>query len=236
MNIIIRYNVFIDSSMRVSGTSEYFTINLKRPFVLTTNHSYFKCKIGSAEIPFVFQQVTASNNILSCRIQRGAFDNTFNITIQSGNYNITTLLSALSLGLTNQIFTITAFTPIFNFTYNKASGLVTLGLVGSDGISTLLTINFASNLLLAEMFGFTTNQVMSYSNLNVSTNITSTQNINVNPVSYILIRSDSLTQSQNFESIIQQDVISDIICKIQLTTQPGTKGKKKDQGGAGKTK
>ena len=72
------------------------------------------------------------------------------------------------------------------------------------------------------MFELTTNQILSYSNLNVSTNVTSTQNINVNPVSYILIRSDSLTQSQNFESIIQRDVVSDIICKIQLTTQPGT--------------
>ena len=67
------------------------------------------------------------------------------------------------------------------------------------------------------MMGFTTNQTIGFS---PTLTATSTQSVLVNPISYICLRSDTLIQNQAFESIVEQDVQSDILAKIPIVDLP----------------
>ena len=221
-NIINTYNIFIDSSQRVSGTTSNFTIQLQKPLILTKPSNYFICTVRDAQIPLVQQQINSKNATLSFSITRGS---TFNssITLTYGNYNILNLLNALSTALTSQIqVLIPSFTPAFNFSYNQSYLNITLNITGGDNTATSITLNFSSNSSLGYMLGYTSNATFSYNSSNVSTNSTGTQNINVNPMNSILIRSSNLNQSQNWESLVEKNVVSDILCKIPIVSLPNT--------------
>jgi hypothetical protein len=224
MNVLNRYNVFIDSSQRITGNPNYFTVNLKKPFALTTDHSYFKCKIGSAEIPFCFKQVNSTNNTIYARYQRpnNNIDHSFYFTIANGNYNILTLLTEIKTRLKDFIETNYGVMLTFEFTYDRSTSHASFKISGTDNVETIITLKWSQNLLLGEMVGFVSDAVFYYDGSNNSTSVSSTQSVNVNPVTAIYIRSDTLIQTQNYESLIEKDVISDILCKIQLTTQPNT--------------
>jgi hypothetical protein len=175
--------------------------------------------VGSAEIPFNFKQLNATNNrnVLSVRYVKAAVDNTFSITFPVGNYIITDLLTQLQTSLVELY-------PSLNldFTYNRSTGFCTLQLVGTDSIATTITLNFNSNLYLASMFGFTSTASFGYNASNVSQLATSSQQALVNPNPCIYIRSDALTQSGATESLVEKDVTSDIICKVQIHNLPGS--------------
>jgi len=220
--VINRYNVFIDSSKRRSGDSNYFNILLSRPFVLTSENSYFRMRVGSVEMPFAFQQVNNNNHTLYIRLQRQAIDATFSITFANGNYNILTLLDAFKALLVDYIQTTYGLTFNFNFSYNRNTGQATMYIIGNDNIETILTFKYSLNMTIGKMFGFTADALIAYDGNNTSTVAISTQHVNVNPVSYLLVRSDSLNQAVNYESLVEYDVLSDIICKLQLRATPGS--------------
>jgi hypothetical protein len=222
MNIINTYNIFIDSSQRVSGTTSNFTIQLKKPLTLTKSSNYFICTVRDAQIPFNIQQVNSKNATLAFSITRGTTYNS-SITLTYGNYNILNLLTALSTALTSQISTlISGFSPNLNFSYNQSYLNITLNITGSDNTATSITLNFSTNSSLGYMLGYTSNATFSYNSTNVSTNSTSTQNINVNPMNSILIRSSNLNQSQNWESLVEENVVSDILAKVVINSLPNT--------------
>ena len=218
-NVVNTYNVFISSSQRVSGTSDNFTINMRKPILLTRPNTYFTCKVGSAEIPFNFKQLNTTNsrNILSVTYVKASVNNTFNVTFPAGNYIITDLLVMLET-------LILAVYPSLNltFTYNKTTGFCNFLMTGSDSIATTITLNFNSNIYLGSMFGYTASTTFNYNSSNVSTSSTSTQQALVNPNPCIYIRSDVLTQFGATENLVEKDVTSDIICKVQIHNLPGS--------------
>jgi len=219
MSVINTYNVFISSSQRSSGTSDNFVINMRKPIILTRPNSFFTCTVGSAEIPFNFKQLNSTNNmnVLSVSYSKGVVNNTFNITFPPGNYIITDLLAALQS-------LILAVYPTLNLTcsYNKTTGLCSLLLTGYDNIATSLTLNFNSNRYLGAMFGYSASTTFSYNSSNASTVSTSTQQALVNPNPCIYIRSDVLTQFGATENLVEKDVTSDILAKIQIMNLPGS--------------
>ena len=218
-NVVNTYNVFISSSQRVSGTSDNFTINMRKPILLTRPNTYFTCKVGSAEIPFNFKQLNTTNNrnILSVTYVKASVNNTFNVAFPAGNYIITDLLVMLET-------LILAVYPSLNltFTYNKTTGFCNFLMTGSDSIATTITLNFNSNIYLGSMFGYTASTSFNYNSSNVSTSSTSTQQALVNPNPCIYIRSDVLTQFGATENLVEKDVTSDIICKVQIHNLPGS--------------
>ena len=222
MNIINTYNIFIDSSQRVSGTTEKFTTELRKPLILTKPSNFFTCTIKDAEIPFVIQQINSKNNTLGFSITRASVVTNSSITLQAGNYNIVNLLATLSSAITTKMVSLISFTPKFIFSYNQSYLNATFSITGLDTIATSISLKFGQNLNLAYMFGFTSDATFSYNASKISTNISSTQNVNVNPMSALLIRSSFLNQSQNWESLIEKSVVSDILAKIPIVSLPNT--------------
>jgi hypothetical protein len=222
MNIINTYNIFIDSSQRVSGSTENFTIEMRKPLILTKPSNFFTCTIKDAEIPLVIQQINSKNNKLNFFITRGSAIIPSFITLQAGNYNIVNLLDTLSSSLISKIFSLTSFTPKLAFTYNQSYLNATFSIKGLDTTPTSITLKFSQNLNLGYMLGFTSDATFFYDASKVSTNISSTQNVNVNPMSSLLIRSSFLNQSQNWESLVEKSVVSDILAKVAIVSLPNT--------------
>jgi hypothetical protein len=222
MDIINTYNIFIDSSQRVSGTTDNFNIELRKPLILTKPSNFFTCTIKDAEIPLVAQQINSKNNKLNFYITRGSVITPSFITLQAGNYNIVNLLDTLSSSLISKIFSLTSFTPKLAFTYNQSYLNATFSITGLDTTPTLITLKFSQNLNLGYMLGFTSDATFFYDASKVSTNISSTQNVNVNPMSSLMIRSTCLNQSQNWESLVEKSVVSDVLAKVQIVSLPNT--------------
>jgi hypothetical protein len=219
MSIVNTYNVFISSSQRVSGTSDNFVINMRKPILLTRPNTYFTCKVGSAEIPFNFKQLNATNNrnVLNITYSKDAVISAFSVIFPVGNYIITDLLAQLQT-------LILAVHPSLNlnFTYNRSTGFTSFQILGNDGVQTSIALSFSTNLYLGSMFGFTSTAEFRYDASNVSTTATSTQQALVNPNPCIYIRSDALTQTGATENLVEKDVFSDIICKLQIHNLPGS--------------
>jgi hypothetical protein len=211
---VARYNVFINSSKRLTGTPTYFNVNLKQPLRLRNSKNYWMAKVESVQIPYSFKVVNATNNTLNITTIRGTTNST-TLTVPTGNYTITTLLSTLQSLLTTWFQTTYSYVPTFSFTYNSNTQFVTLAITG-DATPTSIQFFFSGNFI-GLMMGFTTNQTISFS---PSATTTSTQSVLVNPISYLCLRSDTLIQNQAYESIVEQDVQSDILCKIPIVDLP----------------
>jgi hypothetical protein len=170
---------------------------------ITLSASYFTVTIGSAEIPFCFTQVNSNNNVLDISINGVAHTVTFPI----GNYNINSLCEYLK----NAILGIDVGC-ILVYSYNKDQGKV--GLVVPVGKT--LVLGFSNNEALGSMFGFVSDATIT------SVLTTSVRHVNVCPSPCLYIRSENLSLVNSREWLVQSDVNSDILCKIQLTEQPGS--------------
>ena len=95
-------------------------------------------------------------------------------------------------------------------------------MIGNDFTSTTLTLRFGDNIPLGKFFGFISNAVISYDNNNVSTSAVGTQNVNVNQINYLLIRSSTLIQRECYENVVERDVYSDILAKVLVNVTPGS--------------
>ena len=214
MSIVKTHHIYINSENRSSGTISDFIINLKEPIRLMNSNNYFRVKCSKFICPNVINQINSSNNTLQYSITRIGVNQTTNIILSAGNYNILTLLSKLSSKLTASIL-LYGINIKTNFSYEKSSGKATLILTGLDSIQTSITLYFSNNLRLGSFFGFTSNAVFSYSTTLISFGSISQQHVNVNPINHIYLRS-SLPQRESYENIIEPLVYTDIISKIPI--------------------
>lgn len=208
--------------MRTTGTSNDFMISLKQPLMLVNQQNFFRVIVDKAIIPHTIKQINSKNNTLSLTWQRGLVTINTSITLSEGNYNINTLLSELASQIITKIVTMTSITPNLSFTYNKTTGKCTFTMIGNDFTSTTLTLRFGDNIPLGKFFGFISNAVISYDNNNVSTSAVGTQNVNVNQINYLLIRSSTLIQRECYENVVERDVYSDILAKVLVNVTPGS--------------
>ncbi len=208
MNIINKYNLYINSSQRIKGTANSFEISLQKPIVKSNENSKFQFYISSLNYPFSFNQVNNTNNTFTVQLNANP---SVLVTISNGNYNILTLLTEV-INKTN-----IALGGIYAFSssYNKTNGLATL--IYSTNDSNSFTFNFA-NTIIGTMLGFSNNIVLSFGN-----NQTSDKNVNVNPISYFCIRSNTITSSSNdLESLQSSSEKSNILCKIPINVPSGS--------------
>ena len=210
-DIVKIHNLFINSSIRSSGTSNSFTIYLRSPLILLNRNNFFRLKCGRVCIPNIFNQINSNNSTLSVTISRPSvpFNITANITLATGNYSIISLLSELSIKLL-ALAASNSITLKTNFNYTKTTGKVDLSVTAQDAIATTITLNFISNKTLGAFFGYTQNAVFSY-----TTTSYSNQFVNVNPITNILIRC-SLPQRESYEYIVDNGVETDIIAKVPI--------------------
>lgn len=223
MSVVRTHNIYINSALRQSGTSDDFVINLKRPLVLLNQKNFFRIRLDNAIIPHTIKQVNNTNNTLQYTLVRTGVNYNGTISLAVGNYNILTLITELGNKLSSSILANTSISVIFtNSSYNRDTGYATLVMTGTDNIATSLTLRFGSDVSLGKMFGMLSDITLSYNSSNVSTTITSTRNVNVNPITYLTIRSSTLKQRQNYESIVEKDVYADIIAIVPINVNPGS--------------
>lgn len=217
-HIINTYNLFLSSEHRTSGTSANYSVALHKPLSLTNANNWFSVRVGSAEIPFTFPLINSTNNTLPFTLTRGGVPVVSSLVIGEGTYNINTLNDELSQRLAEKIFLLFSVSVPLSFSYERSSGRATYSMVGTDSIATSVTFHYTP--VLFKCFGFSADFTFSYATPTVRTDATSTQNVNVTQNNALYIRSESFTQTSNFENIIQSESISDVLAKIQLTTTP----------------
>jgi len=219
---INRYHIFCNTALRSSGTTSDFTIALNPALTKTDPHSYFTAQIVSVEIPYSWNQVNSTNNTLQIAYTvNGGTTINYTISLTAGNYTVNTLMSQLATQIEAAVPT---HSWSHNMVYNNDTNKITFGIKNASAYTSIvLAINFPANQFLARMFGSlnATNIVYGYA-ATVYQNVSSSTNVNVNPVSSIYIRSSNLRQVKNQENLVtgySQDP-SDILCKLQIYTPP----------------
>jgi len=197
-NIINTYTVFIDSSQRVNGTTDNFSIQLKRPFILSKPSNYFQVTVKSAEIPYNFQQVNVNNNVLTFQFVRGVYNLTSSITIPKGNYNVNNLLSVLKSNIS----------PQFIITYDNVKNKFTFTHATNDFM-------FMSSSTCLQILGFNNNETIA-SNPSASLSLTSVNCVNVYSIRTIQVNSNLITYNINK---VQKNNFC-ILCSVPITCTP----------------
>lgn len=215
---LIDYHYYVQSNKRSSGTNTDMVLRLNPPLVKMSRESVFTIKVYSVEIPFSFDQLDNTINTLGVSATNPQNETKLGtITFETGTYDIKTLLIAFKNLLTQFCETsapgYTGFTPIFSFTYNDSTGLTVYYTENAK-----IVIDFINNPSLGEMFGFRD------MNLNIDPMIPVGSNVLciTSPVSYLLLRASNLRQFKSSEFVVESNVYSDIICKLNLTTGRNT--------------
>jgi hypothetical protein len=219
---INRYHIFCNTAQRSSGNVNDFTITVNPPLQKSDPHSYFVAQIVSVEIPYTWFQITSANNALEFAYTvNGGITSLYTMHIMPGNYNINTLITNFSAQMEAII---PAHTWSSNLIYNSDTNKITFGIKNASGYgSIVLAVNFPANNFLARMFGCLQSFAIVYGyNAGIYQNVSGTQNVNVNPVSSIYIRSSNLRQVRNQENMVDgyKADPSDILCKLQIYTPP----------------
>jgi hypothetical protein len=219
---INRYHIFCNTAQRSSGNVNDFTITVNPPLQKSDPHSYFVAQVVSVEIPYTWFQITSANNSLEFAYNvNGGGATLHTMHIMPGNYNINTLMTNFSVQLEAVI---PSHTWSHNLVYNSDTNKITFGIKNASAYSSiLLAINFPANNFLARMFGCLQSFSIVYGYASsIYQNVSGTQNVNVNPVSSIYIRSSNLRQVRNQENMVDgyKADPSDILCKLQIYTPP----------------
>jgi hypothetical protein len=222
MPIINTYNLFLSSLNRTAGTSDDFRLQLFRPISLKSPNNWFTCRVGSVEVPYVFKLINSSNNVIDFQFIRSGITTTNTITIAPGNYNILQLLDEIKLELIAKIQALRSYIAPLEFTYDRSTGHATFSIVGTDITPTSITIINNSPVFM-KCIGMINTFTFSYNDTIVRSDATSVQNVNVFQNPAIYVRSESLIQTQNVESLIGNvSELSDILAKIQVNVLPQT--------------
>jgi hypothetical protein len=212
---INRYHLYLSSSKRQTGSIEDYSISLKRPIILKHPHHYFRVILKQVTIPYTFQQVNSNyNKFIYSLFHNGVQHHARTITINNGNYTILSLLKELSIKLTQDITSyIAGYSPDFNFTYDRNTMFCSFALKNDAG-TTLAILPLQDQV--STMIG-----VMSLCSFGNGTICSSTQPVNVSPITSIFVRSETLKQSNlSTENLVNRDDTSDILLQIPILNQP----------------
>lgn len=211
------YNIFLNTANRdvdytnlISGGTPNFLAYagwyLKKMISKTSKTSYFTISVKHLILPFTFRSIGPLNkNFVLTQFPVSA-----NIIVNEGNPNITELLTDIKAKILLAIPTIAS--ADLTFTYSSAQQ--TVSILNNTTIN--LDFNFANNYI-GKILGFTNNIVVLANGGIQTSNI----NINVNQLQNVYVRSDNLTFTNSYESIVNKNDISDIITIIPIQVSSG---------------
>lgn len=213
-NVVKKYNIYISSRMRYSGTPESFTITLNKPINLSSDKTEFQAYITNVELPYAFHQINATNNTFQVEVLVNNIPVSLTTaTITNGNYNILTLLAEVKTA----IYTATGLPNlVYDFTYNKTTGKVTLSQTDPIYINYKIRLYFTNNTI-GRMMGFNTTTLFFY-----NSPATSPLTVNVNPINQIFLRSDIVASNGDSESLESFNENSNVLAKIPIKVQPNS--------------
>ncbi len=141
----------------------------------------------------------------------------YNVTIPPGNYNAINLNTTLDALI--QVYVIHG---TYKTTYNRATGKNTIAITGYDLTPFNLKIKWNLNLELATFFGYTLETDISATVGVIYTNETSDLYADCGQIQALFLRSDSLSQSGNYECLTGVMTTSTIVQKSIVTTPPNS--------------
>jgi len=207
-DIIKTYQLFLNTRSADQGTSSNCTFVINPPITVSHSNNRFMMGVKMCELPYSFNQLNSDWTTLT--INYAGTPKTLTLTV--GNYNalqlateLITQIVASGLGL---------LSTNFNITYDSTRGKFSFQMVSTG--ANVMTLNFASNVVLGTMFGCPTN--ISFT----TTAVISTNKINVNPVTSVFIRSNSIKTGAAFEAINAPYKTSNIIAKIPVPLLPNS--------------
>ena len=230
-----RTNFFFHTFQRMpGGTPSDFTMAMYTPLTLRKQTNYFKIKFNSVSMPYSFRQIDEypwiADNYISWN---GGPPQFFTLQFPSGSYNILEMISFLKGLLQSAINVIVPTNDLqYNFTYNQSQGSVSLQITSLNGETFTLFINntlhFSQTItppgtffpyVMTTILGFFINTDITFDSTH-STN-TSVYQINTAPINALFIRCNNLRVIA-YESIMEPTTPSDILCKLDIITQPYT--------------
>lgn len=209
------YNIYLNTANRdedyynliSSGTPNFLAYAgwyLKKMIHKTSKNSYFTISVKNLILPFSFNNIGTLNNTF--QIVYNLI--THNIVVNKGNPNIQQLIDDVK---TKILSAVPALVGLFTIVYNAFDNTITFS------NQSALTIDFVFiNNFIGKMLGFLTNAQC----LPLST-LTSQITINVNPLQNVYVRSDNLTFSNSYESVVDKNDISDIIAIVPIYSTSG---------------
>lgn len=208
MNVIKTYQLYLNTKSADQGSSSNCTFIVNPPLVVSHTNNRFLMGVKMAEVPYSFNQLNSEWVNLSI-----SYNGTpRNITLSVGNYNA----NQLSTELITQIVAsgLGLLSTNFNITYDATRAKYTFQMVGTG--ANPMVLNFASNAVLGTMFGMPTNLTFT------TTAVISTNKINVNPVTSIYIRSNTIKTAATYEEINTPFKTSNILAKIPVPLLPNS--------------
>lgn len=208
MNVIKTYQLYLNTKSADQGSSSNCTFIVNPPLVVSHTNNRFLMGVKMAEVPYSFNQLNSEWVNLSI-----SYNGTpRNITLTQGNYNA----NQLSTELITQIVAsgLGLLSTNFNITYDATRAKYTFQMVGTG--ANPMVLNFASNAVLGTMFGMPTNLTFT------TTAVISTNKINVNPVTSIYIRSNTIKTAATYEEINTPFKTSNILAKIPVPLLPNS--------------
>ena len=214
-HLLQSYNIYLNTANRdvdyynfiSSGTPNYLAYAgwyLKKMISKTSKNSYFTLSVKHAIIPFTFSNIGSLNKTFQIIYN----SITYNIIVEEGNPNVQQLIDDIK---TKILSAVPALIGLFTIVYNSYDNTITFN--NQSG----LTIDFLFNgNYIGKSLGFLTNaQCLPVSSL--KSQIT----LNVNQIQNVYIRSDNLTFTNSYESIVSKNNISDIISIIPIFVSSG---------------
>ena len=214
-HLLQSYNIYLNTANRdvdyynfiSSGTPNYLAYAgwyLKKMISKTSKNSYFTLSVKHVILPFTFSNIGSLNKTFQIIYN----SITYNIIVEEGNPNVQQLIDDIK---TKILSAVPALIGLFTIVYNSYDNTITFN--NQSG----LTIDFLFNgNYIGKSLGFLTNaQCLPVSSL--KSQIT----LNVNQLQNVYIRSDNLTFTNSYESIVSKNNISDIISIIPIFVSSG---------------
>ena len=224
MEIVKSYTLYLNTREANYGSSNNCTFIFTTPIVLTNTNNRFLISCPMVELPYSFSQVNSTNqNLPYTYVDTNGAGHSFTSTmnIPAGNYNINQLLTQLVTSLIADIGSrpgAPLTTTNFSFIYNAQTGKVSYLMIPPGSYNITITFDFATSYVLGLMLGFP----QAAASISAVTTIMSPNKIQVNPITSVYIRSDTLKFQSNYEAIVQTYQNSDILAKIPITTLPNS--------------
>ena len=211
-----KYNFYISSSQRFSGSPSNFNIKLNQDVGLSKNvDSFFKVYIHSATIPFSFNQWNQNNYTTQFLLTQSGRSYTGSFDIPKGNYDINTFTSAWKNAVETKLLAVAGYQPNITFTYSNDTNKLTFFIPfdSTDSVITFYNSQPYSYVNLA--LGFQTQWT-----LPVFTSRTSAVQCNVSPARNLYLYSNTMSSPTNFEALTSDMITSTQLCCIPITVIP----------------
>ena len=216
MSVVKSYQLFINSAQRVAGTPNEFTVFFTPAYTLQSSHHFFQIRMTSCCIPYSFKQVNIFNN------QFSYYYNSITpstVVVPPGNYNILSLTAKLKSLIEADILANTGDTVVTTWAYDADTYQITFTFTSTTGLpGSTIGFPYSSQITLSKMLGWNTDHL----NIAVGSSFISDQPVNVNPITSIYVRSDTLNQLGSKESLVEQNQVSDILAEIPVLVLPGS--------------